>query len=894
MRRQKLAEAAFVSVLVVLVSFLVVAGLDRIVDTHATARLALLAAAVAFVALVVPRALRRWYWRHRDLRDVAQEISIKDPLVGDRLLGVFELSSDRDEFARSPELVRAAVAQGESQLGGRDLDHALPVSRHRFLARVLVVPAVAVLAFAVVLPAVFGNALERWLLPLGNVERFTFARLDGLEAQWVVPIQEERGVELTLADATRSRPAVATLRFGRRTVEATLEGDAYRFVVPPLASERSALLVVGDIRKTIQLQPRERPEVVAADATVSLPAYLELDASLERDVRGGALSVVDGSEVTFDLRFSRELARIDLVHGIEAPEDGPALRDPAVALRPDGDRVSTRSAPTTPADGRTATFEWVDTLGLEGHGPFTIGVRPRADEEPAVATSGVDAKLVLLRSTALRFDVLSTDDFGVRTCGLEWFKARSYRLEKRVSLGSKVLRATGPDAQRVEALATFRPADLDLPSGMIELCAWAVDSLPGRERAYSAPIRVRVMTAEEHMEWITSRFDRWVQRAVEVRDRELELLAENRELLALSNAELDEPGTRSRIEGQARAERANRARLSALVGEGAELLNQATRNPEIGSNTLDDWAEANAKLKEIADKRMDSVAKLLLDAAKAEASEPSVPSEPKESGSVAGTSRSSEGGAAPPAEDSDKPEMPPTPTVVDRESSIAGAAGDEEAPTEPPPSSAGAPPPLGLASTTLGAAPGQDPPPPADDEGEEPPSPTKEELAKAVAEQEALIEAFNEVAGDIQQVLANLENSTFVKRLKAASRKQSESAEVLDVAVVQGFGSVVATAIDDVAEAATLVADREKIEAKKLGHLYSDLDAYTDRLRSRGATTAPKFERLMDEWSDVRPVFLVEDLTTHAGRGRPSEARSSANFLSDTLDRWGEELVGPG
>ena len=35
--------------------------------------------------------------------------------------------------------------------------------------------------------------------------------------------------------------------------------------------------VVGDLRRSIRIQPRERPEVVTADARVTLPAYLELD-----------------------------------------------------------------------------------------------------------------------------------------------------------------------------------------------------------------------------------------------------------------------------------------------------------------------------------------------------------------------------------------------------------------------------------------------------------------------------------------------------------------------------------------------------------------------------------------------------------------------------------------
>jgi hypothetical protein len=247
-------------------------------------------------------------------------------------------------------------------------------------------------------------------------------------------------------------------------------------------------------------------------------------------------------------------------------------------------------------------------------------------------------------------------------------------------------------------------------------------------------------------------------------------------------------------------------------------------------------------------------------------------------------------------DEGDENEMPPTPTIMDVESSLS--ENEQEAPPDTGEKQEGgnAPAPLGLAGTTLGPGPPQETEeeePPADGQPERP-SPTKEELAKAIEAQKKLIEEFNDVAGEIQQVLANLENSTFVKRLKAASRAQTESADGLDVAVSSGFGSVVATARDDVAIATKTVAALEDVQRKKLGELYGDMDAYTDRLTFRDAETAPKFQKVLEEWNDTRPVFLTQDLVQHAEGGRPGEARMAADFLADTLDRWGEELVGPG
>ena len=372
---------------------------------------------------------------------------------------------------------------------------------------------------------------------------------------------------------------------------------------------------------------------------------------------------------------------------------------------------------------------------------------------------------------------------------------------------------------------------MGLEAGVFELRGWAEDAVPGRPRSTSTPIRVRVMTPDQHMQWVTARLERWRERAVEVRDREMELLAENKALHALGSAQLDSAETRARIENQARAERGNRARLQGLVAQGKKLLSEAARNEEFGSNTLDDWAETNAKLQDIAETRMDSVARLLQQAARAEASPGGSPARPSQGGMQqasssgqsprgsdgdesdaklasakppkdGGSSSSEDGGKSPkiigqdrgqgggPAgqgadgeEGDEKPEdaIPPTPTIMDGESGVAMEEGGDGQGEEAGEKGSAPKASLGMVETTLspvargggGADRSEHHAPEADPRTQ--PSLTKDELARAIAEQEALLEAFNEVAGDIESVLAALENSTFVKRLKAAARAQTET-----------------------------------------------------------------------------------------------------------------------
>src|SRR5262249_1162024 len=133
---------------------------------------------------------------------------------------------------------------------------------------------------------------------------------------------------------------------------------------------------------------------------------------------------------------------------------------------------------------------------------------------------------------------------------------------------------------------------------------------------------VFVMTAEQHMIWMTKQLTAWNDEAREVHERELALYDENLALRALSAEELNRDGNRRRLENQARSERANAQRLSALINTGQGLAGQAARNPEFNAATLDQWAETMKALQDIAASRMPSVANLLSQAAQSKSAGP--------------------------------------------------------------------------------------------------------------------------------------------------------------------------------------------------------------------------------------------------------------------------------
>ena len=905
------AEALLAALFGLVLSFVVVFALDRWIDTPTWARLFLLVAGSIGAAVYLPVQLVRWVGRHRSLKALASRVARQDLATGDALLGVLELCHDRREYQRSPQLVAAAIAQGEASLQGRDLAHTLPRSRHRAWAGGAGAVLVAAGLCFVATPAGAANALARWLLPTADIERFTFARLAPHEDHLVVARYEPFLLELELDPATQREPARADLYLAEGlALEAHLEDGGYAFEVPALGQETTGFLIVGDFREELSIEPVDRPEIREAVARVTLPDYLELADPDPRDVRGGNLSVVEESRVSVRATLTRELSEVHWSAG-DARHLGAEIETAGVDL----------------SETLETELEWRDIHGLSGPVPFRLGLRTFADAPPTVHIEGLEPESILLLDKAMSFSVRAGDDFGVRQVGLEW---RGYGDEDAGPSGEKPLGQGAPDARSLELDASLHPRLEGIGPQRLRLFAYALDALPGRERAYSSPIHVWVMTAEEHMIWVTRALGEWFDEAVEVRDTEHQLLQNNEQLLARSDAELATAEARRELQNQAAAERANARRLEGLVSTGDRLLAEAARNEEINSNTMDDWAEMMAALDEIAARRMPSVAEHLAQAAEAqrgrgsslaEASEATSPG--SERSRTASEGDASEGeanegqpragqpgeGPAGEGESSDEPllagnrregqaagdgETPPAspfptpPSVVDQESSFADAdAGEGESP--PPPEGSGSPGRLTLPTTTV---PGGPAPPPS----ETPPAPaaaepTREELAQAVAEQRALMEEFQRVAGEINEILANLEGSTFVKRLKALARAEGDVARDLDRDLELAFGRD--ELADELKPTGDAVRRRQDEAAERAALVRQDLAAYTDRLVAQGRDAA-KFQTVQREMGEVgvtREMAAIRDL---AGVSRHGEAIAGAENLADELDRWAEILVGPG
>ncbi len=851
-RAIKMAEAACAAATVVALAFLALFALDRAIDTASWPRAALFVAGLVGLA-ALPLAAYRWVWGSRTLDQLARLLSRTQPRVGDQLLGVIELAHSDSEQARSLRLCEAAIGQVAEDARHRDFRAAVPNPRHKTWAMVAAVPlAIAAALFAVV-PSAATNAWARLVAPWASTPRYTFAAVAPLPALLVVPHGEPFTLAARLADGTASRPASGTARLDDQgPVTVALRDGRYEFALPAQIAPGWLAVRIGDARHRIRIEPTLRPELTAVAAAVALPGYLGHAAPLRKDVRGGAVALVKGSRATIAATASRELA--------DAHVDG-APRTPQGA---------TVSSPETPIDAsRTMEFRWRDALGLAGKAPFTLAITGRDDEAPTLSCEDLPRQKVVLDSEQLAFQVKAQDDFGVRRVGIEWQGAEDPTV-KTPARGEKVLAAGGFEKETLDVRGTFTAKSLGIEPQAIALRMFAEDYFPGRARVYSPTYTLYVLDPEQHAIWLTEQLSKWHRQALEVRDRELQLHETNRQIRAMTGEELDRPETRKKVEAQATDERANGRRLSNLVGSGEDLVKQATRNPEFGVGHLEKWAEMLQVLKDISANRMPSVADLLKQAAQAPIAAAPAPGRKTP---MAGQVRAA-GGSGPPSETRpSKAPLPVVPQVVDRESQQqppdkgAAAPGGKKNPSAPS---------LRLPQTTLAGKAG----PP------KPPTDAPAAVDQAVREQRDLLAEFEKVAEELNRVLANLEGSTLVKRLKAASRAQGKIAGRINDYLGDTFG----VNAPEVGPVAAKVLDEMAVQEGKgsetLSLIMDDMDSYFERRRTA------KFKAVLD---DMRKHDVVGGLRQLGDDLKRENGTSIAQceFWSDSLDRWAEDLVDP-
>lgn len=853
----KLIEGICIAACGLFTAYLAVFILDRLWETPNSVRMLILLCAVG-IGGFIPYVAYRWIWRNRRLEQLARLLSRKMPRIGDQLLGVIELVRNESEQARSRALCEAAIQQTAVDAGKRDFRTAVPSPRHKFWGRIAAVPIAFSLLLLIVCWTAAGNAWGRFLSPWSNTPRYTFASIRQLANPLIVPHGEPIELNLALNDDSKWHPREGTLHVGSQpTLTTRLKDGNYGFSLPPQIDEAPLKVNVGDAVQRVRMVPTIRPELTSLTAEYKLPEYLGRSGAEQKDARSGSITLVKGSTVDFTAKASRELA--------SATVNGKDVNPTAEALKTESILVE---------DSTQLEIQWIDQLGLAGKDPFTLSVTAREDEAPTVGCEDLPRQKVILDSEQLSFTLHANDDFGVKRVGLEWNGLNQDGTPSDFK-GDRILSSGGSDQESLELAGTFSAKTLGIEAQPIQLRIFSEDYFPGRERSYSAPYTLFILTPDEHAVWITEQMNKWHRQSLEVRDREMQLHEVNKQLRALTQEELDRPENRRKLEQQANAERANGRRLTGLVQSGEELVRQAARNPEFGVGHLEKWAEMLQILKDISGNRMPSVADLLKEGARAPVMASRTPPDSKAAGQI----RSMPQPGKPAETKEEKNPLPSVPKLSDIESTQGSKEGklaqDESQEKKKP--SAGK---FGLPTTMVPDTTPSKPQP------KKPETPAEEKVEEAIKQQADLLAEFDKIADELERVLANLEGSTLVKRLKAASRKQYKIGGQISELVGDAFG-VEESRIEE--QAAGVFKDLSEQESKAsidVSYIMDDLQAYLERRQLE------RFRTVLDEMRKVDAIGglrqLGDDLKKENGL---SVAQSE--YWSDTFDRWADDLTDP-
>lgn len=648
----KITEAILAGLFGLIISFLLVFALERLFPMPSLVRLAILMGGTSLAAVFAPYWVRRWVYGHRREEQLARLIAKKFPRLGDRLLGIVELQDQKEASeALSPELRAAAMIHVANQAAKRNMDDALPYSRHKKLALGVIAGAAAIAFGFTVAPKAGGNALKRWLMPLSDTEHYTFTQFDTdkMPDPLVVPLGEVFTLNAPLREDSDDKPATARARYNQQDwLEAKLdENGSYRFEFIGQNIKGDITIEAGDAKHQVSVEPKVRPEVSGFEAMVTLPDYLQLDPRA-MDIRTGALTALEGSKVVLTGNFSSEIASAkarleplpvaaDILSVDKSPIEAATPEDLEIAqagakqlaeetaaaklIEMPNPRalqvsISGKSVSSEPIElghfHAEVPFTWTDVDGLDGASSFKVEIKTSEDRAPSSYIQGIERNIVILAEEVLKFDLINEDDFGLQEIGLAWTGQFSKATEGEPAKGSIAMKKGSPSSSRLNEQVVFSPQTYGITPQTLILSAYTEDYKPGRGRIYSEPITLYILTRDEHAQVIKKRFDRVISELEDAARKERNNLDENERLDKNNTAEeLQEEDAREKLAESEEKEAENAEKMKEIAKKMEEIFKDAARNGELNDKTMKDMADALQNMKELAEQDMPEVEKKL-------------------------------------------------------------------------------------------------------------------------------------------------------------------------------------------------------------------------------------------------------------------------------------------
>jgi hypothetical protein len=638
----KIAEAILAGFFGLLFSFLLVFGLDRFIETPTSIRLVILVTGVSLFAVFAPYWIHRWVYGHRRENQLARLISRRFPKLGDRLLGAVELQDQTEtKDTLSPELRAAAMLTVAADAAGRDLGQALPAARHRKWSLAVMALFIIAVGSLVSVPEASINALKRWLMPLSDTDRYTFTQLDlsSIDTPHHIPYGESFSLTIPLAADTHRRPPKARARYGDSAwVEAKLSRGQYTFTFPGQRAQDNLHIEADDARHSLPFEPIIRPAMENIRAAVKLPTYLERP-DISANLRSGYITVLEGSDIKIQATTSRALSSATAEVVILPKETDMEIPPTETTADNDTETKDTSTTetpdPTAPPqkltlkiDGRKFTtppipitthsvlipMQWVDIYGLKADKPLKLRVESTQDQSPSTYIQGLERQHIMLAEETIEFEVLAEDDYGLKACGISWQGEFTKPTGGTPAKGELTLEQGGSTRTNLNKPFSFSPANLAIDPQKLTLRSWTEDYKPGRDRVYSEPIIIYILTRDEHAQVLKNEFDRAIGELEDIARKEQNLNDENQRLDNKKDKNLQSETGKKKLQAQQDAERDNKERMQELTKKMEKLFKDAVRNGEIDKQALQKMSKALQAMKELSNTDLPKVEQKLQDA----------------------------------------------------------------------------------------------------------------------------------------------------------------------------------------------------------------------------------------------------------------------------------------
>lgn len=601
--RIKIMEAIWAGFFGLIFSFILVFFLDRFIPTSGFIRLCILASGVSVFAIFAPLWINRWVFKHRRENQIAQLIAKQYPRLGDRLLGVVEL---QNQDTSSPRLKEAAMAQVAEEFSNRDLNEALPITWHKkwgLAVLALVIITIGSFSFS---PKASINSLQRWIMPLAEIERYTETKVDlsTLPSPYYVAQGETYSIDFELTEESNSPASAKARQHKEGWKKAPAEEKSFSFDFPKIFKPQEVEIKVGDAHHSVEVQPIVRPTLSEISAQLTYPEYLQKEAEV-LDLSSGQLSIVEGASISITGRAKlRDLSSVRASILIDDTEHAPlsaSIHGSHFSLSP----VSIENPYIT------IPLNWTDEHGLRNATPTKLGIEKQLDQAPSVYLENTQETYYLLQSESIAFDVFAEDDFGIKRTGFSWIGSFTKPSPHTAAKGSLDVAQGNPQMRQVTESLDFSFEAYDIRPQKLIIQAWAEDYKADRPRVYSSPVTVFVLTKAEHRERIEQRTKSATNKLEELMRTELQLLDENMRLERLDGKQLQTPEKREELAEQSRKEKANAESMEELAEKMQDLFKDASKNDKIDTEALKKLAESALQMKQMATQKMPDISKKL-------------------------------------------------------------------------------------------------------------------------------------------------------------------------------------------------------------------------------------------------------------------------------------------